>query len=282
MQDCIEKLSNANKILYNNIDLYYYAKFYETYFNDTFFRVYFDNSSIDIICLERHFPHLIGLHHFRDINSKCKLMRKPKELERNRGFDNIINRQIVMRDLQNSRGGKVWSNRKNKKRVLCVHLLRKLLYNSKIYLVDGNIKGKVNAKYIFVSQIEKDVFNICVDEDIEYDRLDKSFCCISNLIENDSRIGLYTDGCKELKVKRIEQRDLYTNRILNIHSKEYNIDINNTNVLTKNVPLDCISELLAADKCYFNATLNSVDSSYIISYFYFDKKVSQIVNRYIA
>lgn len=35
MQDCIEKLSNANKILYNNIDLYYYAKFYETYFNAT-------------------------------------------------------------------------------------------------------------------------------------------------------------------------------------------------------------------------------------------------------
>lgn len=279
MDDIVEKLDKAETIIYDDIDLYSYAKHYEIFLSGTYFRVRFENNDyIDILCLERHFPHFIGLHHFLDKKSKNKKMRYKDQLQRNAGFNNILNRKILLEDLQKSNNGKTWKRKEFKKRVLSIHLLKKLIINSDVYLCDGKIGKKLNTKYIFLSNIKKDYFNICVDEDIEYNRLGNNFCCISNLIGNKS--DKYIENAKKMNVISIEHRELYSNKIIGIYNKKYKININGTNIITKAVDNRCIDELINK-KCCFNASLCADNHFYHVSYFYFDAITSRIVNKYI-
>lgn len=279
MHDLVEKLNETETILYNGIDLYSYAMHYKTFLDGTYFRIYFENNGyIDILCLERHFPHLIGLHHFLDKKSKNKKMRYKDQLQRNAGFNNILNRKILLEDLQESNDGKKWKRKEYKKRVLSIHLLKKLIISSEVYLCDGIISKNLNTKYIFLANIKKDYFNLCVDEDIEYNRLGNNFCCISNLIE--SKREKYIANAKKINVFLIEHRELYSNKIISVINKKYNIDINNSNVITKLVNSECINELIT-NKSIFNASLNVDDRFYYVSYFYFDKSTSRIINKHI-
>lgn len=279
MHELVEKLNKSERILYNGIDLYSYAMHYKMFLSGTYFRIYFEsNDYIDILCLERHFPHLIGLHHFLDKESANKKMRYKDQLQRNTGFNNILNKKILLDDLQKSNNGKQWKRKEYKKRVLSIHLLKKLIISSDVYLCDGKVSKSLNTKYIFLANIRKDYFNICVDEDIEYNRLGNNFCCVSNLIG--SKSDKYIVNAKKIDVFSIEHRELYSNKIISVINKKYKIDTNNSNVITKLVDSKCIDELISKKHC-FDASLNVNNSSYYVSYFYFDKSISRVINKYI-
>lgn len=81
-------------------------------------------------------------------------------------------------------------NKRNKDRVLTMHLIPEIIRNSTLYLIDGNLKGKINAKYILYSRYNKKYYTLCIDEDIKLNRLGKNYCCISNLINDNHIISL--------------------------------------------------------------------------------------------
>ena len=67
---------------------------------------------------------------------------------------------ITLEDLKNSRGGSVWKNKRNKKRVLSMHLIPEMIRNSSLYLVDGTLKGSIKAKYILKSNLDNTCWGI--------------------------------------------------------------------------------------------------------------------------
>ena len=79
-----------------------------------------------------------------------------------------------------------------------------------MYLIDGSLKGKINAKYILYSRYNKKYYTLCIDEDIKLNRLGKNYCCISNLINDNHIISLVEeDKLKKIEIKRVIKKDYY-------------------------------------------------------------------------
>ena len=167
-----------------------------------------DDQSIQIVFLERHLPHIIGLHHYQDKKHPNKLLRGIHNLSGQNGFDNMIEEAISFRDLQTSRNKSIWNNKKNKKRVLSMHLIPDIIRTSKLYLVDGNLKGKLNATHILESTLTNTCYSLCIEEDLKLNRFGTNYCCISNLIDDSIVKKKIEDGTlKEIKIKRILKKD---------------------------------------------------------------------------
>lgn len=274
---------DLNQIKYvpydNSFSLIDYAKNYTKTLHEKIFEIQCDTEVINLIFLERHLPHIMGLHHFIDKKSKNSLLRKTHNLIGQDGFDNLIDGSITLDDLRFSRNGKIWTNKKNRRRILSIHLLPDIIRNSTLYLVDGSLKGSINAKYILKSNIDNIMFALCLDEDIKLNTLEKKYCCISNLID-DSIIEkkIENNELKQIKVKRIIKREYYSNQILEVINKEHMIPYGTINVFTKEVSVACIGELLLND-CNFSSVLVQERGSHILSYFYFDKKIVRLLDK---
>lgn len=274
---------DLNQIKYipydNSFTLADYAENYTKTLNEKVFEIQCEREVINLIFLERHLPHIMGIHHFIDKKSKNKLLRKTHNLSGQDGFDNIINGLITLEDLQFSRNGKIWNNKNNKKRILSAHLLADIIRNSTLYLVDGKLKGSINAKYILKSNISNIMFALCLDEDIKLNTLEKKYCCISNLV-NDSIIKkkIENNELKPIKMKRILKRDYYSNQILEVINKKHHIPYGTHNVCTKEVSIACVGELLLND-CNFSSVFVQERGCHILSYFYFDTNIVRLIDK---
>lgn len=61
--------------------------------------------------------------------------------------------------------------KKYEKKGVSMHLIPEIIRNSTLYLVDGEVKGKIKAKYILKSNLTNTMFALCLDEDIKLNRL---------------------------------------------------------------------------------------------------------------
>ena len=276
---------DLNQIKYipydNSFSLIDYSENYTKTLHEKVFEIQCDTEVINLIFLERHLPHIMGLHHFADKKSKNKLLRKDHNLVGQDGFDNLIDGSITLDDLRFSRNGKIWGNRRNRRRVLSIHLLPDIIRNSTLYLVDGNLKGDIKAKYILKSDIDNIMFALCLDEDIKLNTLEKKYCCISNLVDdNIIKKKIENNELQQIKVKRIIKREYYSNQILEVVNKEHMIPYGTENVFTKEVSIACIGELLLND-CNFSSVLVQERGYHILSYFYFDKKIIRLLDKIV-
>lgn len=74
-------LNNIKYIPYDNsFTLKDYCENYNSTLNDMIYEIQFENENIQIIFLERHLPHIIGLHYYKDKNSENRLLRKGHNL----------------------------------------------------------------------------------------------------------------------------------------------------------------------------------------------------------
>lgn len=275
-------LNNIKSIPYN--DTFSLKEFVENYtniMNESLYELHtIDSQLIQIVFLERHLPHIIGLHHFIDRNAKNPLLRKIHNLSGQDGFDNMIEECITFDDLINSRKGSVWKNKKNKKRILSMHLLPDIIRNSTLYLVDGSLKGKINAKYILKSTLTNTCYSLCIDEDIKLDRLGEHYCCISNLIDDSLVNKLIKEGYfKQINLKRIIKKEFYGGNIFEVIEKEHLISTDNPGITTREVSIACIGDLLLHN-CTFSAVYSPELGKYIISYFWIDSNITKVLMKY--
>lgn len=83
---------------------------------------------------------------------------------------------------------------------------------------------------------------------------------------------------QQIKVKRIIKREYYSNQILEVVNKEHMIPYGTKNIFTKEVSVACIGELLLND-CNFSSVLVQEREYHILSYFYFDKKITHLLDK---
>lgn len=76
-----------------------------------------------------------------------------------------------------------------------MHLIPDTIRNSSLYLVDGVLKGEIKAKYILKSELDNTCYGLCIDEDLRLNIFDKTYCCISNLID-DNKVASMTEENK--------------------------------------------------------------------------------------
>jgi hypothetical protein len=273
-------LNQIKYVPYNdNFTLKDYAENYSKTLHEKVFEIQCDNETINLVFLERHLPHIIGLHHFVDKNSNKDLLRKMHNLSGQDGFDNMIDGYITFNDLKNSRNGKLWKDKRNKRRILTMHLIPDIIRESTLYLVDGKLKGKINAKYILKSNVTNIMFALCLDEDIRLDRFGENYCCISNLID-DNMIKKKIDNneLKQIDIKRIIKKDFYSGHILEITHKKYAIPIGASNVSSLEVSVACIGQLLLED-CNFSSVFLPERGRHMIFYLYFDTKIVRFLDK---
>lgn len=273
-------LQSAHKIIFNNRPpLSFYMHDFINILDETVLSIETTEENFDLLFLKRHIPHLMGLHYFQDKKSKNKLLTMEFQLKNIKGFINMANGLIKWSDLELSRGGTVW--KKYKLRALSIHLLKEILFNSDIYKFDGKIKNSVKGKYLMVSSINNTTFNIVVDEDIEYNRLDKYYCCISNLInDNEAKRIIQSGKVTKLEKKRFIHKNLMDQFTREVKVYKYPIHQNNRNVITKQVKYACIKELIEKDCCFYSIYV-STTGMYSVSYLYFDKITTRIIEKYI-
>ena len=277
-------LNNIKYIPYDNsFSLIDFAENYVHTLDEKVFELQTVEGNIEIVFLKRHLPHIIGLHYFVDRKSKNQLLIKKYNLQGQKGFNNIYSGFITLEDLKSSQGGKIWKNKRNKDRVLTMHLIPEIIRNSTLYLIDGNLKGKINAKYILYSRYNKKYYTLCIDEDIKLNRLGKNYCCISNLINDNHIISLIEeDKLKKIEIKRVIKKDYYNsynNPMLEIIHRKHVISSNNPGVNTIPVSVACVGELLLND-CVFSAVYVESVGMYYITYFSVDISVLRIISKY--
>lgn len=126
MVQITRELNNIKYIPYNEqFTLEDYCNNYIDTLNEMVYEIQTNSQNIDIVFLERHLPHIIGLHYYQDKNANNKLLTKHHNLIGQDGFDNMICGNITFNDLKHSRGGKVWKNKKNKKEFYLLILYQK-------------------------------------------------------------------------------------------------------------------------------------------------------------
>lgn len=275
---------NLNTIKYipneNKYTLMDYAINYSKTLHEYIYELETDHGKIEIIFLERHLPHIIGLHHFSDKKSPNILLRNPHNLAGQDGFDNLIEGNITMQDLMNSRKGVIWKNIKNKKRVLSMHLIPDMIRNSTLYLVDGKLKGEIKAKYVLKSNLTNTCYSLCIDEDIRLNRLGTTYCCISNLIDDSMVIKNIESGhLKEISLKRIIKKGFYSGTIFEVLHKEHNIYQDNPMVTTVGASPACLGDLLL-NNCSFTAVYVPTLGKYYVTYFRIDSSMIKVLTKY--
>lgn len=274
---------DLNQIKYipydNSFSLMDYTLNFNKTLHEKIFEIECETETINLIFLERHLPHIIGLHHFIDKNSDNILLRKKHNLVGQDGFDNMIDGAITLSDLQKSRNGHIWKDKKLRKRILSMHLIPEIIRNSTLYLVDGEVKGDIKAKYILKSSLTNTMFALCLDEDIKLNRLGKNYCCISNLI-NDSIIKkkIENGDLKSIPVKRIIKKDFYSGQILEVTHKKIPIPLGTPNVCTLEVSIACIGQLLLND-CNFSSVFVPERGRHMLSYLYFDSTMVRLLSK---
>lgn len=281
MKNSKRDLNNIKYIPYDNrFTLRDYCENYISTLDKMVYEIQLDDRIIEIVFLERHFPHLIGLQHFIDKNSRNKLMKKKHNLVGQDAFDNMISENIMLDDLKNSRGGTVWKNKRNKKRVLSIHLIPEIIRNSTLYLVDGNLKGNIKAKYILKSNLNNTCYSLCVDEDLKLNFYGTTYCCISNLIDDHKVASMIEEKqLKILHVKRIIKKELYSGKIHEVICKNHKILSDNPNTAFAPVSVACVGELIL-NNCSFSAVYIESQGLYHIMYFRIDTSIIKVLSKY--
>lgn len=274
-------LNNIKYIPYDNsFTLKDYCENYNSTLNDMIYEIQFENENIQIIFLERHLPHIIGLHYYKDKNSENRLLRKGHNLFGQDGFNNMICGNITLEDLKNSRGGSVWKNKKNKKRVLSMHLIPEMIRNSSLYLVDGTLKGSIKAKYILKSNLDNTCYGLCIDEDIRLNVLGTTYCCISNLVDDNKVLTMIDENkLKKIPIIRIIKKEFYSGKIHEIVHKYHTILADNPTVTTVPVSVACVGELIL-NNCSFSSVYVESLGLYYITFFRIDSSVIRILAKY--
>lgn len=272
-----EKPFNEKKIMNKDIPaLYEYMRYFNDTLNDTLITICTDQEEIDIIFLQRHIPHLMGLHHFLDKKSKNHLMRYKNQLVRNEGFKNMYNGDITWDDLIRSVNGSIWKDKKMRKRALALHMIREIVMTGDIYKIDNQVKNRIRAKYIIKYISDSTTLYLCIDEEEELDRLDKNYCCISNLID-DNIVKKLVDGLEPMKVKRTIQYDQMKRHIISVKDRTYIMTIRNTD--KSSVDYDCLKYLISEDE-YISAQYNDNNANYEILYLKMTRSTVFKINRF--
>ena len=274
-------LNNIRYIPYDNtFTLKDYCENYRTTLNEMVYEIQLNDEKIEVVFLERHFPHLIGLHHFIDKNSKNKLMKKRHNLVGQDAFDNMIFEDIILDDLKSTRGGTVWKNKRNKKRVLSIHLIPQIIRNSTLYLVDGSLKGDIKAKYVLKSNLNNTCYSLCIDEDLKLNICGTTYCCISNLIDDNKVISMINENkLKKLEVTRIIKKEFYSGKIHEVICKNHTILSDNPNVTITPVSVACLGELIL-NNCSFSAVYVESYGLYHIMHFRIDSSIIKVLSKY--
>ena len=253
-----------------------YADYFDNVLNETEFVIRTEHGEFSIILLERHVPHLIGLHHFKDMNSKT-ILKRSRQLAGDVGFLNMKNGNITIEMLARSRGGTIY-RRNMKKRVLSLNMIRKILIHGDYYNADGIVKGNVNAKYIVSYEEDNVRFSLCIEEDIKYDRLGHNYCCISDLINDNYIKKEINEGrINKLDIISITHKDLYGNDAYSYIDRTYDIVPGNASVAERHIN-ENTAMLFIRERYRAYITLDYIKSVYVVYYLVIDGKTSRKID----
>lgn len=256
-----------------------YMTYFEENLKDTCFDIVTESEEFSVIFLERHIPHLLGLRYFKDKNSPNVKMQQKRQLEGTAGYYNMLNGHIEITDLIQSRKGKQWSV--YKKRVLSLNVIKHILMYGEYYVVDGNIRGHVNAKYLVRGNVSNTDINLCLELDLRYDRFGKPYCCISNLV-NDKQVKKLIEHetdkhITRLNVKRIIQKDLNSPDILLVKQCKIPFFKTTAGVDKKTISAKSFKVLMQKNDLNYIADYDRTVKTYTIYYLAFDKDTSEFV-----
>jgi hypothetical protein len=203
-----------------DISLQLLAEFYQTYISNRVYELEMRDGQILIFSAkDEHFPHLIGLHKFRDKNHSNYKLHGYNQLRKIKGFNNIRNGEISISDLK-SAGGNNKKYKQYKKRILnfpfTYQLLRKSVFLSySKELVEKNTK--INGDYIFVSDIDKDKLHFFFINDSNDDVFEEedSTVPITFIVTKENDLDFILKQVP-LKIKSITVKDINTIETLEV------------------------------------------------------------------
>ncbi|MDD8049052.1 MAG: hypothetical protein PHH04_05570 [Thomasclavelia sp.] len=236
--------------------------------------------AINIVFQTRHYPHIIGLHHYQDSHSQNKTMKNVFNLKGNTAIKYILHNKIQMSDLVNAYGGTIFNKDIYKYRVLSSHLIERMILNSKLYKVCGIIKNNVKADYILVSNIDQIKFCLCLKIDNKLNRDGHTYCCVSNLINDRDVNGAIKDGrLQEININNIVKKDFKTKRIIYAKTCNCIFDKPNPGISINKVSEACVIEVIELDG---NCVAKIIDEDcYEIKCYFYDKNTKRIINKYL-
>ncbi|MCX0354099.1 PBECR4 domain-containing protein [Clostridium perfringens] len=155
--DSLREIEKPIKL--EDLNLKLYAKFFQKHLSNRKYFIELQNGQIlNFTIRDEHFPHLIALHYFIDKSNENFKLHKISELKKNKGFNNLINGDIELKDLLSVYTGK-GKNRKKvfknyKERILGFPFAYQMLRKSGLFVFKPKKKTTIKGDYLFARDIE--------------------------------------------------------------------------------------------------------------------------------